>query len=163
MHNLQHNWFKVSLVTYFRTKVLFVDTDTIPNSQESSSAETIQNSSECKIVCQILSNLLSHGATVKDIGVLSFYNSQLSLIKSEIPELSNDLELLTIDKSQGRDKECIIVSFVRSNSQGNVGNLLQDWRRINVLITRAKSKLVLVGSKSTLRNVPILDQLLSLL
>lgn len=94
---------------------------------------------------------------------MSFYNSQLSLIKSEIPELSNDLELLTIDKSQGRDKECIIVSFVRSNSQGNVGNLLQDWRRINVLITRAKSKLVLVGSKSTLRNVPILDQLLSLL
>jgi DNA replication ATP-dependent helicase Dna2 len=146
-----------------RTKVIFINTDTIPHSQESSTAETIQNSTECKIVCQILANLLSHGASSKQIGILSFYNSQLQIIKSEIPEFCNDLELLTIDKSQGRDKECIIVSFVRSNTEGNGGNLLQDWRRINVLLTRAKRKLVLVGSKSTLRNVPILDQLLSLL
>lgn len=94
---------------------------------------------------------------------MSFYNSQLQLIKSEIPYVSAELELLTIDKAQGRDKDCIIVSFVRSNPEGHVGTLLQDWRRINVLLTRAKTKLVLIGSVSTLQTVPIIHQLFSIL
>jgi DNA replication ATP-dependent helicase Dna2 len=51
---------------------------------------------------------------------------------------------------QGRDKECIIVSLVRANDKGLVGDLLTDWRRINVAITRAKHKLVFFGSASTL-------------
>lgn len=57
----------------------------------------------------------------------------------------------TIDKYQGRDKEVIIVSFVRSNNKGKVGRLLEDKRRINVAITRSKRKLILVGSFSTLQ------------
>lgn len=146
-----------------RTKVLFINTDKVPDSKESSSAETIQNHSESNIVYQVLSSLLSNGASLKQIGILSFYNSQLQLIKSKLPESCTDLELLTIDKSQGRDKDCIIVSFVRSNSDGHVGNLVVDWRRINVLLTRAKSKLVMVGSLSTLKKVPILDELFTLL
>ena len=61
----------------------------------------------------------------------------------------------TVDRFQGRDKECIIVSLVRSNEEGKVGGLLRDWRRINVAFTRAKKKLVLVGSASTLRGEAI--------
>jgi len=63
---------------------------------------------------------------------------------------SDGLEVSTVDKYQGRDKEAIIVSFVRSNNKGKVGRLLQDIRRVNVAITRAKSKMILVGSFSTL-------------
>lgn len=55
------------------------------------------------------------------------------------------VELYTIDKYQGRDKDVVIVSFVRSNTFANIGELLRDWRRINVAVTRAKKKLVLVG------------------
>ena len=55
------------------------------------------------------------------------------------------------DAVSGRDKECIIISFVRSNDEGNVGELLIDWRRINVALTRAKHKLIMIGSPSTLR------------
>ncbi len=106
---------------------------------------------------------MSHGASLRQIGILSFYNSQIQLIKSEISDIHPDLELMTIDKSQGRDKDCIIVSFVRSNPDGNVGNLLQDWRRINVLLTRAKTKLIMIGSISTLGKVPILHQLFLML
>jgi DNA replication ATP-dependent helicase Dna2 len=61
------------------------------------------------------------------------------------------LELSTIDRYQGRDKPVIILSFVRSNPAGKAGRLLQDMRRLNVALTRAKCKLVIVGSFSTLK------------
>ena len=48
------------------------------------------------------------------------------------------LEVLTIDKYQGRDKDAILLSLVRSNSACNAGRLLLDWRRFNVAVTRAK-------------------------
>jgi DNA replication ATP-dependent helicase Dna2 len=62
------------------------------------------------------------------------------------------LEISTIDRYQGRDKPAIILSFVRSNPEGKVGRLVQDKPRLNVALTRAKSKLILVGSYSTLKN-----------
>ena len=65
--------------------------------------------------------------------------------------LSHDAYIHLPDQVTGRDKECIIISFVRSNDEGNVGELLIDWRRINVALTRAKHKLIMIGSPSTLR------------
>jgi DNA replication ATP-dependent helicase Dna2 len=56
----------------------------------------------------------------------------------------------TADKFQGRDKEVVVVSCVRSNDAHNIGELLKDWRRVNVAVTRARSKLVIIGSKQTL-------------
>ena len=61
-----------------------------------------------------------------------------------------DLEVQTVDKYQGRDKPCIIVSLVRSNDKFIVGELLRDWRRINVAFTRAMCKLIIFGSHKTL-------------
>ncbi|KAL4743695.1 AAA domain-containing protein [Aspergillus similis] len=58
----------------------------------------------------------------------------------------------TADKFQGRDKEVIILSCVRSNQDNYVGDLLSDWRRVNVAFTRARTKLLVLGSKNTLRN-----------
>ncbi|KAJ5059176.1 AAA domain-containing protein, partial [Bipolaris maydis] len=60
------------------------------------------------------------------------------------------VELHTADKFQGRDKEVVIVSCVRSNENGVVGDLLKDRRRINVALTRARSKLIILGSEKTL-------------
>ena len=60
------------------------------------------------------------------------------------------MELSTIDRYQGRDKQAIVLSFVRSNQSGKAGRLLNDLRRVNVALTRAKSKLVMIGSFSTL-------------
>ena len=77
--------------------------------------------------------------------------------------------LLTVIKQlnivclQGKDKECIIVTFVRSNDQGEVGELLKDWRRINVALTRAKKKLILIGSKRTIVNSEILKSMMDLI
>ena len=64
--------------------------------------------------------------------------------------LFSSLELKTIDKYQGRDKACLLVSTVASNAEGALGFLHEDQRRVNVLLSRAKHKLIFVGSASTL-------------
>jgi superfamily I DNA and/or RNA helicase len=56
----------------------------------------------------------------------------------------------TIDRYQGRDKSVILISLVRSNEKGRVGRLLSDFRRINVALSRAKTKLIIIGSLQTM-------------
>lgn len=87
-------------------------------------------------------------------------NENLALRESR----SNGLEICTIDRFQGRDKAAIIISLVRSNREGKAGRLLQDFRRLNVAFSRAKQKMVVVGSFSTLHRGsdvmrPVLDSL----
>ena len=60
------------------------------------------------------------------------------------------LEVSTIDKYQGRDKETIILSMARSNDAGKTGRLLEDKRRLNVAFSRTKMKLIIIGSYKTL-------------
>ena len=67
-----------------------------------------------------------------------------------VERLFSSLELKTIDKYQGRDKACLLVSTVASNAEGALGFLHEDQRRVNVLLSRAKHKLIFVGSASTL-------------
>ena len=72
-----------------------------------------------------------------------------------------EVECSTIDKFQGRDKELITLSLVKSNAQGGAGRLLADWRRINVALTRARHKLVLVGCAETVSDVPLFEIMLA--
>jgi DNA replication ATP-dependent helicase Dna2 len=73
------------------------------------------------------------------------------------------VEMHTADKFQGRDKEVVILSLVRSNEQKNVGDLLKDWRRINVSLTRARTKLLVIGSRETLKGNELLGSFLQLM
>jgi len=70
------------------------------------------------------------------------------------------LEVSTIDRYQGRDKEAIIVSMARSNTAGKTGRLLEDKRRLNVALSRAKMKLVIIGSYKTLSSSSVLSPVL---
>lgn len=88
---------------------------------------------------------------------------QVQLLQAELKPSYPSLEINTIDKYQGRDKKVIVVSFVRSNAEGTVGHLLRDWRRLNVALSRAKHKLLLVGSLRTLSSCAILNSLASIL
>ena len=57
----------------------------------------------------------------------------------------------TIDSFQGQEKEIVIISLVRSNENGDIG-FLKDYRRMNVAMTRAKSKLIVIGDSATIGN-----------
>ncbi|KXJ89744.1 AAA domain-domain-containing protein [Microdochium bolleyi] len=82
---------------------------------------------------------------------MTHYRSQLSLLKHGLRSYGNKIELHTADRFQGRDKEVVILSLVRSNDACSIGDLLKDWRRINVAFTRAKTKLLVIGSRQTLK------------
>lgn len=141
------------------TRVLFLNTDGFGNSALEVSSEAngnrITNPLEATILSHLTAALLNTGVSAQNIGHITPFRSQLSLLKDTlrtvIPNaIASHIELNTADKYQGRDKSCILVSFVRSNATATVGELLKDERRINVAITRAQSKLVLVGSRKTL-------------
>ena len=85
------------------------------------------------------------GYIKEDIGVISPYMDQVEYLKNLVP-----VEVKTVDGFQGREKEIIIISNVRSNRENTVG-FLKDIRRLNVAITRSKRKLIIVGDSSTLK------------
>lgn len=132
------------------TRVQFLNTDALPSSREEARGNRIVNPCEARIVVQLVDALLTAGVAAADIGVMTHYRSQLSQLKHGLRGRSQ-IEMHTADRFQGRDKEVVILSLVRSNEACHIGDLLKDWRRINVAFTRAKTKLLVVGSKSTLR------------
>lgn len=128
--------------------VIFFDHDSIP-AFETITGENIVNVTEVELIKQMVEALCASGVAPSAIGVMTLYRSQLKLLLDTFKNIP-ELEILTADRFQGRDKECIIISMVRSNSEGKVGELMKDWRRINVAVTRARSKLIVFGSGCTL-------------
>ncbi|XP_070051802.1 DNA replication ATP-dependent helicase/nuclease JHS1 isoform X3 [Nicotiana tomentosiformis] len=138
--------------------VVFINTDLLL-AFETNDRKAVNNPMEANIIAEIVRRLLSRGILEEDIGIITPYNSQVDLIRQSV---STSVEIHTIDKYQGRDKDCILLSFVRSseNPRNYVSSLLGDWHRINVALTRAKKKLIMVGSCITLSNVPLLKLLI---
>ncbi|OQS04656.1 DNA2-like helicase [Thraustotheca clavata] len=139
--------------------VVFIDTDDIGFLEEKTSKGLI-NQIEADAIVQLVMRL--QRSNVNDVGVLSPFRSQVHYLQSKQSTQMASIEISTIDKYQGRDKDVILVSFVRSNANKNVGELLLDWRRINVALSRAKKKLIMFGSSSTLSTSPILKSLIEL-
>ena len=147
-------------------KACFINTDPLlPASREDARGSRIVNNTEAALCTQLVEGLLSAGVPGSDIGVISVYRSQLALLKHGLRHrgASSGVELHTADRFQGRDKEVVVVSLVRNNEARNIGELLRDWRRVNVAFTRARSKLLVVGSASTLAADGLLARFLALM
>ncbi|WJX81359.1 DNA helicase [Trifolium repens] len=142
-----------------RRPVIFIDTDMLPALEERDQ-KIVNNPMEAHIIAEVAKELVKNGIEGDRIGIITPYNSQANLIRQAACITS--LEIHTIDKYQGRDKDCILLSFVRSceNPTSCVASLLGDWHRINVALTRAKRKLIMVGSRKTLLKVPLLKLLI---
>ena len=130
--------------------LLFIDTSNIADNKEKHlrDSKSIINELESEIAIGIANDYLNAGVNEDDIGIISPYADQVKIIQDKTP-----VEVKTVDGFQGREKEIIIISTVRSNENGNIG-FLKDLRRLNVAITRAKRKLIIIGNKDTLKNNP---------
>ena len=111
-----------------------------------------ENAAEASWVVKILMGFVDDGGLdLTDIGIVTPYAGQVRAIRDILPESMMGVEVRTVDGYQGREKDVIIFSCVRSNSEGNVG-FLSDRRRLNVALTRSKRGLVVIGNPDTLRH-----------
>jgi ATP-dependent RNA/DNA helicase IGHMBP2 len=91
----------------------------------------------------------------QDIAVISPYDAQVQKIRQLLADVP-DLEIDTVDGFEGREKEAVVVSLVRSNDKGELG-FVADIRRINVALTRARKKLIVIGDGATIARHPFYD------
>lgn len=82
-----------------------------------------------------------------EIAVISPYRGQVTRLKKEFHGMAN-VKVETVDSFQGQERDVVYISLVRSNEKGEIG-FLKDYRRINVAMTRAKKKLVIIGDSAT--------------
>ena len=100
-----------------------------------------------------------------DFGLISPYKAQVQYLRSRIKGSAalkpyrNLISANTVDGFQGQERDVIFISLVRANEQGEIG-FLRDLRRMNVAITRARMKLVILGDAQTLGHHPFYRQLM---
>lgn len=113
------------------------------------------NEMEALVIHQHVQKLIDAGVKPEEIGIISPYSAQVSTIKRQLaPAYETKIEISTIDGFQGREKEAILVSMVRSNDNREVG-FLNDYRRLNVAMTRPKRHLCIVGDMELMRQCGI--------
>ena len=126
-----------ALPAAFRDPVVFL------NSRGAAEGNT--NPTEARTVAEVVETYAAAGVAHGDIGVIAPYRAQVAEIGRHVPE---GVAVDTVDRFQGSSKEVIVVSFVASGSLE--GPIFEDYRRINVALTRAKKALVLVGDADAL-------------
>jgi len=141
--------------------VAFVDTSEI-NAWEfqGEGSTSFENYAEAELVVSLSEELLKMGLNKDTIGIITPYSAQVKLLKQMFAEKGIKLEVNTVDGFQGREKEVILISFVRANEKGEIG-FLKDLRRLNVAITRAKRKLVCIGNAKTVSSHPVYKRFLT--
>lgn len=125
--------------------LIFIDTSQHKNNKETSSSysHSYKNNLEIKIVLDIINRYHNKGIKLKNIGVITPYAKQVQLIRK-----NTKVPVKSVDGFQGGEKDIIIISLVRSNDEKNIG-FLDDLRRLNVTLTRAKKKLIIIGNRKT--------------
>jgi regulator of nonsense transcripts 1 len=131
-----------------------------------SSGTSYLNRTEAMNVERVVTHYLKGGARPDQIGVITPYEGQRAFVTSymarsgELPSaVYRDIEVASVDSFQGREKDYIILSCVRSNAQKTIG-FLKDPRRLNVALTRAKYGVVILGNPKILSRHPLWNNLL---
>jgi KaiC/GvpD/RAD55 family RecA-like ATPase len=136
-----------------------------------------RNPAEGRLVFEKVRQLIEAGVSGEDIAVIAPYAAQVRWLRQHAADFAigleaveidtatidafeiNSLEIDTVDGFQGREKEAVVISLVRSNREGEIG-FLADIRRMNVALTRARRKLIVVGDSATLGGHPFYAALL---
>lgn len=128
------------------------------------------NRSEAELTLQTLQQYLEKIGKQRileesiDVGIISPYRAQVQLLRKELRKREffrpyrHLLTVNTVDGFQGQERDIILISLVRSNDGGDIG-FLRDLRRMNVAITRARMKLIILGSSETMTSHPFYKKL----
>jgi len=132
------------------------------------------NPEEARFACTYLNDLIKRIGIGQfrqnnwNVGLIAPYGAQVRLLRKlifetyDFPNLKAFGDMITIDTVdgfQGQERDLMLISLVRSNEKGEIG-FLSDTRRMNVALTRAKRKLVIIGDSGTLAQNPFFDGLL---
>lgn len=142
------------------TPLVFIDTAGCSFEEKAEGTSTV-NPDEAAFLIRHLEQLLAalpwieNSTEFPSIAIISPYKQQVSVLKELLfhaPELlkySANIAVNTIDSFQGQEKDVVYISLTRSNMEGTIG-FLSDIRRMNVAMTRARKKLIVVGDSATL-------------
>jgi ATP-dependent RNA/DNA helicase IGHMBP2 len=132
----------------------FIDTAGAGYEEQSEGTSTI-NAEEAAFVLRHIA-AMDYTETLH-VAVITPYKEQVNLLRELLAGTS--VEVNTVDGFQGQERDVIYISLTRSNSEGTIG-FLADYRRINVAMTRARLKLVIVGDSATLAQTPFYAELI---
>ena len=127
--------------------------------EEKQIGTSVANPEEAAFLFKYLEAFVTGIGPFPTIAIISPYREQIRLLKEQLanaPTLQQFLDYIsvnTIDSFQGQERDMVLISMTRSNSEGEIG-FLSDIRRMNVAMTRAKKKLVVIGDSATLTRLP---------
>jgi len=141
------------------TPVQFVDTAGASYDESvEADGDSRLNPQEAELACQKVQALMEAGVSPSEIAVITPYAAQARWVRERLK--MPDVEVDTVDGFQGREKEAVVVSLVRSNREGEIG-FLGDVRRMNVALTRARRKLIVIGDSATITTHPFYQRLVN--
>ena len=130
-----------------QTPITYIDTAGASYDEEREpKGRSWRNPQEAELVAKKIDQLLAAGISAEAIGVITPYSGQVRLLRNVVDDR---VEVNSVDGFQGREKEAIVISLVRANTRGEVG-FLQETRRMNVALTRARRKLIVIGDSGTI-------------
>ncbi len=142
----------VEATSLTQTPIDYIDTAGASYDEElEPDGESRLNRDEAALVCRNVQLLLDAGLSARDIAVIAPYAAQVRLLRELLPVAA--LEIDSVDGFQGREKEAVVISLVRSSQKAEIG-FLADVRRMNVALTRARRKLIVIGDSATLSGHP---------
>ena len=131
--------------------VEFIDTAGCGYAEEESEENSSRsNPEEAQLLLRHYNQLKLDLSVTNSIGVISPYRGQIDIL-SDLFNDEKSVTVNTVDSFQGQERDVIYLSLVRSNDRSEIG-FLKDYRRMNVAMTRAKMKLVVIGDSATLGN-----------
>jgi hypothetical protein len=123
-------------------------------------SDSRENEGEARLCAAEVERVLALGVAPRDVAVIAPYDGQVQRLRALLAaRVEQGLEVDTVDGFQGREKEAVVVSLTRANDSGEVG-FLADVRRMNVALTRARKKLVVVGDGATVARHPFYERFL---
>lgn len=140
--------------------LILVDTAGFEMEEKKDEEDSTMNEGEATIAISHALRLVDSGVLASDIGIITPYSAQVTHLKvlRGTESKLKDVEISTVDGFQGREKEAVIISMVRSNLKKEVG-FLTDRRRMNVAVTRSRRQCCLVCDTETVSHDSFLKRL----